>query len=159
MKFQCVAESRCTHLDYVQLWQQVAVGQGHLVAVQEVACGHLDVLDAVVVDLVGEGRAQVFVQLLQRFQESTLQSCTRTMRIYCCANTPIHHKRAAWDDKPSLAFLTKERAIKSGLCGRGGFSLTGRQHSVIFKHLDIKLMQIIVEIRLDHVDRFTISET
>lgn len=75
--------SSCTHLHYMQLWQQVTVRQGHLVAIQEVAVGHLDVLDAVVVDLIGKWRAEVFVQLLQRLQESTLQSCTKTMDNLC----------------------------------------------------------------------------
>lgn len=93
----------------MQLWQQVTVGQGHLVAVQEVAVGHLDVLDAVVVDLIGERRAQVFVQLLQRLQESTLQSCTETTEIYgCYTHTPIHHKRAALNEKTPQASTTKE---------------------------------------------------
>lgn len=84
----------------MQLWQQVAVRQGHLVAIQEVAVGHLDVLDAVVVDLIRKGRAKVFVQLLQRLQESTLQGCTKTRETYgCCAYTTINHKGAAFDGK------------------------------------------------------------
>lgn len=118
----------------MQLWQQVTVGQGHLVAVQEVAVGHLDVLDAVVVDLVGEGRAQVFVQLLQRLQESALQSCTKTRDI---ASTSIHHKRAASNEKAPRAFITKESActIKSGLQIRVRSSLTGLE--LIFVPLDI----------------------
>lgn len=71
----CINSTSDTHLYYMQLWQKVTVGQRHLVAIQEVAVGHLDVLDAVVVDLIGERRAQVFVQLLQRLHEPTLQSC------------------------------------------------------------------------------------
>lgn len=96
----------------MQLWQQVTVGQGHLVAVQEVAVGHLDVLDAVVVDLVGEGRAQVFVQLLQRLQESALQSCTKVRDIYGrYASTSIHHKRAASNEKSDTGIHNKGNSL------------------------------------------------
>lgn len=63
------------HLDDVQLGQQVAVGQGHFITVQELAVRELDVLNAVVVDLVGQRRAEILVQLLQRLQEAALQSC------------------------------------------------------------------------------------
>lgn len=38
----------------MQLGQQVAVSQGHFVTVQEVAVGNFDVLNAVVVDLIGQ---------------------------------------------------------------------------------------------------------
>lgn len=62
-----------THLDYMQLGQQVAVCQRHFIPVQEVAVWEFDVLDAVVVNLIGQRWAQVIVQLLQRLQESTLK--------------------------------------------------------------------------------------
>lgn len=66
---------RAAHLHYVQLGQQVTVSEGHVVTVQEAAVGDLHVLDAVVVDLVGQRRAEVLVQLLQRLQQAALQSC------------------------------------------------------------------------------------
>lgn len=62
-----------THLDYMQLGQQVAVCQRHFIAIQEVAVWDFDVLDAVVINLVGQRWAQVIVQFLQRFQESALE--------------------------------------------------------------------------------------
>lgn len=107
--FICIALlTSCTHLHYMQLWQQVTVRQGHLVAIQEVAVGHLDVLDAVVVDLIWKWRAEVFVQLLQRLQESTLQSCTKTIDTYvCCAFTPIHHKGEAFNEKTATCIPNK----------------------------------------------------
>lgn len=43
------------HLDYMQLGQQVTVSKGHFITIQEVAVGDLDVLDAVVVDLIRQG--------------------------------------------------------------------------------------------------------
>lgn len=61
----------------MQLGQQVTVSQRHFVAVQEVAVGDLDVFDAVVVDLIGQRRAEILVQLLQGLQQATLQSCTK----------------------------------------------------------------------------------
>lgn len=64
----------------MQLGQQVTVSQRHFVAVQEVAVGHLDVFDAVVVDLVGQRRAEILVQLLQGLQQATLQSCAGRKR-------------------------------------------------------------------------------
>lgn len=39
----------------MQLGQQVTVGEGHFITIQEVAVGDLNVLDAVVVDLIGQG--------------------------------------------------------------------------------------------------------
>lgn len=64
-----------TRLDYMQFGQQIAVSQRHFFSVQKLAAGDLDVLDAVVVDLVGQRRAEVLVQLLQRLQQPALQSC------------------------------------------------------------------------------------
>lgn len=65
-------ESPRFYLDNVQFGQQVAVGQGHLVAIQELAGGDGDVLQAVLIDLVRERGVQVLIQLLQGFQEATL---------------------------------------------------------------------------------------
>lgn len=62
------------HLDNVQLRQQVAVRQRHLVSIQELALGDLDVVDAVVINLIGERRAQILIQLQQRLQQPPLQS-------------------------------------------------------------------------------------
>lgn len=53
------------YLHDVQFWQQVAVRQGELVAIQEAADGELLVLRAVRVDLVRQGAVHVVVQLLQ----------------------------------------------------------------------------------------------
>lgn len=53
------------YLHDVQFWQQVAVCQGELVAIQEAADGELLVLQAVRVDLVRQGAVHVVVQLLQ----------------------------------------------------------------------------------------------
>lgn len=60
-----------SYLDNVQLGQQVAVCQGHLVAIQEFARGDGDVVQAVLIDLVRERGVQVLIQLLQGFQEAT----------------------------------------------------------------------------------------
>lgn len=117
--FICIALlTSCTHLHDMQLWQQVTVRQGHLVAIQEVAVGHLDVLDAVVVDLIGKWRAEVFVQLLQRLQESTLQSCTKTIDTHvCCAFTPIHHKGAAFNEKIATCIPNKGIGLHNKISG------------------------------------------
>ena len=64
-------------LDDVQLGQQVAVRQRHVLPVQELAGGHLDVLDAVVVDLVRQRGAQILVQLLESLQQASLQTYAR----------------------------------------------------------------------------------
>lgn len=66
--FPCTPQS---YLDNVQLGQQVAVCQGHLVAIQELARGDGDIVQAVLIDLIGERGVQVLIQLLQSFQEAT----------------------------------------------------------------------------------------
>lgn len=62
-----------TYLDYMQLGQQVAVCQRHFVPIQEAALRDFDVLDAVVVNLIGQRWTEIVVQFLQRLQESTLK--------------------------------------------------------------------------------------
>lgn len=61
------------HLDNVQLGQQVAVGQGHFIAIKKFTCGELDVFHAVLINFIGERGVQVLIQLLQGFQETPLQ--------------------------------------------------------------------------------------
>lgn len=66
----------------MQLGQQVTVSKGHFITIQEVAVGDLDVLHAVVVDLIGQWRTKILVQLLQCLQKPTLQSCKIHQRYY-----------------------------------------------------------------------------
>lgn len=54
-----------THLNYMQFGQQVTVSQGHFVPIQELAVRNFDVFYAVVIDLIGQRRAKILVQLLQ----------------------------------------------------------------------------------------------
>lgn len=49
----------------MQFGQQVAVGQGELIAIQEAADRELVVVQAVGVNLIGQGSVQIVVQFLQ----------------------------------------------------------------------------------------------
>jgi len=85
----------------MQLGQQVAVSQGHLVPVQEHAVGDLDVLDTVVVDLVGQRRAEILIQLLQRLQEAAFQSCKETRERLLRRHMLANHMGAAFHQETS----------------------------------------------------------
>lgn len=61
------------YLHDVQFRQQVAVGQGELLAVQEGAGRGSDVVGAILVDLLGERTAEEVVQRLQSLQQTLLQ--------------------------------------------------------------------------------------
>ena len=60
-----------TDLDYVELWEQVAVCQGQGVSIEIGAAGLVSI--GVLVQLVSEGGQQVFVEFRQAFQELFFQ--------------------------------------------------------------------------------------
>lgn len=60
------------YLHDVQLRQQVAVGQGELLSIQEGAGRGSDVIGAILVDLLGKWTAEVVVQRLQSLQQTLL---------------------------------------------------------------------------------------
>lgn len=60
------------YLHDVELRQQVAVGQGELLAVQEGAGRGSDVVGTILVDLLGKRTAEVVVQRLQSLQQTFL---------------------------------------------------------------------------------------
>lgn len=62
------------YLDNVKLGEKVAVSKGHVIAIKELAAGHFDVLNAIVVNLVRQWGSQVLIQLLQGLQQTSLQS-------------------------------------------------------------------------------------
>lgn len=71
--FPAAPSSHWAYLDNVELGQQVTVCQCHLIAVQKPTCGKFDVLHTVLVDFIREGRIEILIQFLQRFQEPPLQ--------------------------------------------------------------------------------------
>ena len=54
-----------SHLDDMQLGQQVAICQGEMVAIQELSLGEGDAFSGVVVNLFGDGGVQVEIQPLE----------------------------------------------------------------------------------------------
>lgn len=66
------------YLHDVQLRQQVAVGQGELLAIQEGAGGGSVVVGAILVDLLGERAAEEVVQRFQSLQQTLLQVWERS---------------------------------------------------------------------------------
>lgn len=62
------------YLNYVQFWQQVAVCERELVAIEEASIGELLLLHAVCVNLVRQGVVQVVVQLIQGSGQTFLQN-------------------------------------------------------------------------------------
>uniref|UniRef100_A0A480J3Z9 Chloride intracellular channel protein 5 n=1 Tax=Sus scrofa TaxID=9823 RepID=A0A480J3Z9_PIG len=62
-------------LDHMELGQQVAVGQGQLIPIQELASRHLVIiLSGAGVNLLWQRRVQIVVQLLQRLGQASLKS-------------------------------------------------------------------------------------
>lgn len=61
-----------SHLDDMQLGQQVAVCQGEMVAIQELPLGDEDVFSGVLVNLFRDGGGQVEIQTLELPQQRLL---------------------------------------------------------------------------------------
>lgn len=64
-----------SHLDDMQLGQQVAICQGEMVAIQELSLGEGDVFSGVVVNLFRDGGVQVEIQPLELPQQRLLLDC------------------------------------------------------------------------------------
>lgn len=65
----------------MQLGQEVTVSQSHFIPIQKAAVGDLDILDAVVVDLIRQWGVEILIQLLQCLQKSALQTCKETQEV------------------------------------------------------------------------------
>lgn len=73
----------------MELGQQVAVGQGQLIPIQELASRHLVIiLSGAGVNLLWQRRVQIVVQLLQRLGQASLKSWRGTAKQASLVNLP-----------------------------------------------------------------------
>lgn len=78
---QALVWAEVSYFDHMELGQQVAVGQGQLVPIQELAPGPLVVIPVSVgVDLLWQGGVQVVVQFPQSLGQASLQGWQGTAR-------------------------------------------------------------------------------
>lgn len=100
------------HLNDIEFGQQVAVGQRELVPVQESTVGGAEL--GLVGQLVGQGSAQVLVQLQQGPQEAPLQRCGGVAALLIRAWAPLCPQpcaRSACPRPPALPALAPAPAL------------------------------------------------